>query len=296
MPADVAAIAAANGADSASSAGAAVTEQQRALAESLKRGERRAIWLGALAIRSSRYTELRALARALAQATGASFGELAEGGNAAGACLAGVLPHRGFGGAARLAPGRNARQMLEQPLPAYLLLHAEPWADADVPAALLTLEAAGCVVAVTAYASEQMRRVADVLLPAGTFAETSGSYVNLEGRWQSFSGAARPVGAARPAWKILRVCGNLLDLQGFDYQSSEQVRDELAARVSAAAAAALEVPESAAAAPAPAQASAAPAGMLDVPMYQIDPIVRRAGSLQRTRDGRAEPRRYGDAP
>ncbi|MGH8257660.1 MAG: molybdopterin-dependent oxidoreductase, partial [Steroidobacteraceae bacterium] len=200
------------------------------------------------------------------------------------------------GGAARLASGRNARQMLEQPLPAYLLLHTEPWADADAPAALQTLETAGCVVAVTAYASKQMKRVANVLLPAGTFAETSGSYVNLEGRWQSFGGAAQPVGAARPAWKILRVLGNLLDLQGFDYQSSEQVRDELSARVNAAATESAAAQSAAAVAAAPAGPGAAHTATLDVPMYQVDPVVRRAGSLQRTRDGRAEPQRYGDAP
>ncbi|HEX4025207.1 MAG TPA: NADH-quinone oxidoreductase subunit NuoG [Steroidobacteraceae bacterium] len=290
LPPQLAAIAASVGADTDA------TAQQRAIAESLGSGERRAIWLGALALRSSRYAQLYALALALAQATGASFGELAEGGNAAGAYLAGVLPHRGIGGTARLALGRTARQMLEQTLPAYLLLNTEPWADATAPAALRTLEGAGCVVAVTAYASEQMKQVADVLLPAGTFAETSGTYVNLEGRWQSQAAAARLLGTARPAWKILRVLGNQLDLPGFDYQSSEQVRDELSARLGAAAASASAV-NPAAAPPAGAQgaASAGQESVLDVPMYQVDGVVRRAASLQRTRDGRAEPQRYGDA-
>jgi NADH-quinone oxidoreductase subunit G len=292
-PALAAMVAAAGGA-------APVTVQQRAIAAALGSGQRRAVWLGALALRSGRYTQLRALARALAQATGASFGELAEGANAAGAYLAGVLPHRGIGGAARLAQGRDARQMLEQALPAYLLLNTEPWADAVAPAALDVLQAAGCVVAVTAYASEQMRRAANILLPAGTFAETSGTYVSLEGRWQSWGGAARPLGTARPAWKILRVLGNLLDLQGFDYQSSEQVRDELAARVNAATAAATAdaadaAGTAAADAGARALADAGDEAVFDVPMYQVDAIVRRAVSLQRTRDGRIELQRYGDA-
>src|SRR6185437_13980190 len=116
------------------------------------------------------------------------------------------------------------REMLEQKLPGYLLLHTEPWADAALPAALETLAAAEGVVAISPYASESMRRVARVMLPAGTFAETSGTYVNLERRWQSYGGAARPVGEARPAWKILRVLGNELELPQFEYQSSEQVR------------------------------------------------------------------------
>jgi NADH-quinone oxidoreductase subunit G len=267
--------------------GVAPTDEHRAIAATLKSGARRAIWLGALAARSSRYSELRALGRALAAASGASYGELAEGGNAAGAYLAGAVPHRAAAGAVRLEPGRSARQMLEQTLPGYLLLNTEPWADAALPGALATLGRARCVVAVGPYASEEMKRVAHILLPAGTFAETSGTYVNLEGRWQSQGGAARPLGVSRPAWKILRVLGNLLDLPGFDYQSSEQLRDELKSRLDAAAP------------PAPAAAgtlqAAATDAVLDLPMYQIDPVLRRAAPLLRTREGRSSMQLYGGA-
>jgi len=264
-----------------------ITPAHQAMAEALK-APRALIWLGALAIRGSTYAELRVLGRALAQVTGARLGELAEGGNAAGAYLAGMVPHRAAGGAARATPGRNAREMLEQTLPGYLLLNSEPWADAVLPAALSTLSASDAVVAITPYASEQMRRIARVMLPAGTFAETSGSYVSLEGRWQSHAGAARPLGDCRPGWKILRVLGNQLDLPQFEYQTSEQVRDELAARVEATSAVA------AAAAPsALARIEARTEPVLDLPMYQIDAIVRRALVLQRTRDGRAPLQRYG---
>jgi NADH-quinone oxidoreductase subunit G len=268
-------------------AGVAPTDEHRAIAETLKSGQRRAIWLGALAARGSRYSELRALARALALATGASFGELAEGGNAAGAYLAGALPHRSAGGAARARIGATARQMLEQTLPGYLLLNAEPWADAAMPEALATLARARCVVAVGAYASEEMKRCAHILLPAGTFAETSGTYVNLEGRWQSQGGAAKPLGSCRPAWKILRVLGNLLELPNFDYQSSDSVRDELKSRLEGA-------PQPQFDASGALQAAATEA-VVDVPMYQIDPVLRRAGPLLRTRDGRAAAQLYGGA-
>jgi NADH-quinone oxidoreductase subunit G len=230
---------------------------------------------------------LRVLARALASATGSNFGELAEGGNAAGAALAGVLPHRSVGGAARKSAGLNARQMLEQPLAAYLLLNTEPWSDAGRTAAAETLKRAKLVVAITAYASEEMKRVAHILLPAGTFAETSGTYVNLEGRWQSHAGAAKPLGAARPAWKILRVLGNELALTGFEYQSSDQVRDELKLRLESA-------PQPLFRGPLALQPLASEA-VVDVPMYQIDPVVRRAGALARTRDGMALAVSYGSA-
>jgi NADH-quinone oxidoreductase subunit G len=257
----------------------------RAIAATLKGGERRAIWLGALAARGSRYSELRALARALAAASGASFGELAEGGNAAGAYLAGAVPHRSAGGATRAIAGRTARQMLEQTMSGYLLLNVEPWADAVLPGALATLSRARCVVAVGAYASEEMRRAAKILLPAGTFAETSGTYVNLEGRWQSQGGAAKPLGVSRPAWKILRVLGNLLELAGFDYQSSDEVRDELKSR--------LEVARQPLFHAAGALQAAATEAVMDLPMYQIDPVLRRSAPLLRTREGRSSMQLYG---
>ncbi|HEX4377280.1 MAG TPA: NADH-quinone oxidoreductase subunit NuoG [Steroidobacteraceae bacterium] len=263
------------------------TDAHRAIADSLKSGERRAIWLGALALRSARYSELRLLARALASATGSAFGELAEGGNAAGAALAGVLPHRTAGGSPRPTAGLTARQMLEQPLAGYLLLNCEPWSDAVRPQALEVLQKAHCIVAVTAFASEEMKRVAHVLLPAGVFAETSGTYVNLEGRWQSQSGAARPFGASRPAWKILRVLGNQLELPNFEYQSSEQIRDELKGHLESAPQPMFREP--------PALQPGPSEPVIDVPMYQIDPVLRRAVALARTHDGRLPTVSYGGA-
>jgi NADH-quinone oxidoreductase subunit G len=272
--------------------GVSATPRHQGIAAALRDGTRRAIWLGALAARSAQYSALRALGRSLAAQTGALYGELAEGGNAAGGYLAGALPHRGPGGTPRAAQGLHARSMLEQPLAGYLLLHCEPWADAVLPAALDTLARAASVVAITSFASESMRRVAQVLLPAGTFAESSGTYVNLEGRWQSQAGAAQPVGAARPAWKILRVLGNLLALPGFEYQSSEQVRDELQALIAAAA---QPGPENAALAAAASEGAAMSQDetVPDVPMYQIDPVLRRAEALLRTRDGREPLALYG---
>ena len=258
--------------------GLTVSDAQRQIAASLQQGQR-SIWLGALALRHSAYADLRALARELARVTGSTLGELAEGANGAGAYLAGCVPHRVPGGALRATVGLNARQMLERPLAAYLLLGTEPWADGLQPQALATLKSAKFVGAIASYASAPMSEVAHVLLPAATFAESSGSYVNLEGRWQSFAGAAAPPGSARPAWKILRVLGNLLNLSNFDYQSSEQLRDELRALLDKAtpsvfldtfAASATTVVEA----------------LRDVPMYQLDPLLRRASSLQLTLAGR----------
>ena len=269
---------------------AQVAEQHRAAAAALASGEKRAVWLGALALRHPRFADLRALAAALAQVTGASLGVLAEGANAAGAYLAGAVPHREAGGkpvsSMGLSPGLTAADMLARPLKAYLLLGGvEPWIDSPGTDAARTLGQAELVVAVTPFATEALRKVAHVLLPVGTFAETSGTYVNLEGVWQSQTGAAAPVGESRPGWKILRVLGNLLGLSGFEYQSSEEVRTELATLVGAATAYA--APAYSGQHAVGQQAGSQPTqNVVDIPMYQIDALVRRAPSLQKTREGR----------
>ena len=154
-----------------------------------------------------------------------------EGGNAVGAALVGVLPHRGLGGRSIQAAGLNIADMFAARLKSYVMFGAiEPAYDVASSAALEALKAADCVVALSPYASA--KEFADVILPIGTFAETSGTYINLEGRWQSVPGAAAPVGEARPGWKVLRVLANLLNLPGFDYTSSDQITEEARRQIS----------------------------------------------------------------
>jgi NADH-quinone oxidoreductase subunit G len=267
--------------------GAKPSEAQRAIAQGLMAGEKRAIWLGALAGRHGAFADLRALAAGLAQLTGATLGRITEGGNAAGAYVAGAVPHREAGGAALAHPGLSAAEMLTNPLRAYLLVGGlEPSSDALEPESLRTLGKAEFVVAVTPYASEDMKAVAHVLLPMGTFAETSGTYVNCEGLWQSHAGAVAPLGEARPGWKVLRVLGNLMNLPGFDYQSSEDVLEQLRARCASLEATPYRGTH------APAAGALASAPLPDVAMYQTDAVVRRARSLQKTREARLAPVTY----
>ncbi|HET7811577.1 MAG TPA: NADH-quinone oxidoreductase subunit NuoG [Steroidobacteraceae bacterium] len=268
-------------------AGAQVNTAHRSIAAALKNGSKRAIWLGALALRHPAYADLRAVAAALAKATGATLGTLAEGGNAAGAYLAGAVPHRDAAGLKPGVTGKSARDMLAAPQKTYLLFGGtEPWADGIAGDALKALAGAPFVVAATPYADETLKSVAHVLLPISTFAETSGTYVNLEGLWQSFTGAAKPLGEARPGWKVLRVLGNLANLAQFDYQSSEEVREELRIRCA-------DVGAGSYAGSHQATVAATDARVADVPMYAVDAILRRAPSLQRTREGRTAPVVYG---
>ena len=257
-----------------------MNEQQRAIATQLIQGEKRLVLLGEIAQRDADYSTLRALAAALAEVTGAQLGYLPEGGNAVGASLAGVLPHRTVGGQKAPAIGLNVADMLAARLKAYVLVGAiEPDKDIAVPGTSDALKLAECVIALTPYAGA--KDYAHIILPIGTFAETSGTYVNLEGRWQSVPGAAKPVGEARPGWKVLRVLGNLLNLKNFDYESAEQVRDEVKAQIGNV------TPNNGFEGKGTVSRTATREHAMDVAIYSVDAIVRRATALQQTQDGLA---------
>jgi NADH-quinone oxidoreductase subunit G len=244
------------------------SEQAKAIAESLASGQRVAVLLGNAAVGSSHASVVAANASALAAAVNARFGFLTAGANTVGGYLAGATPGRG---------GLTAEQMLSDSLKAYIVLHAEPAFDADNGArAVQTLKAGGFKVALTSYRSAA-QEWADVMLPVAPFTETSGTFVNAEGRAQSFKGVAAPVGDTRPAWKVLRVLGNLLELPGFDDESSESVRDSvLASGVDGRLSNAISADVGLVAEPSGVQR------VTDVPIYRSDAIVRRAHALQQT--------------
>ncbi|MGB5412806.1 MAG: NADH-quinone oxidoreductase subunit NuoG [Woeseiaceae bacterium] len=265
-------------------AGIKASDEQKAVAESLAAADKALVLTGNIAGRHQAWSVVRALAAAICDLTGATLGYVSEGPNTAGADLAGVLPHRAQGGKKRKKPGLNAADMLNAGLDAVLLHNFEP--DADFLAtddAVAKLARQKFVVALTPYDSAAIREAADLLLPIGTFAETSGTYVNVAGLWQSFAGVASPVGEARPAWKVLRVLGNLVEADGFDYVTSEDVLAELKEQVGDIAmdnryknGKALAIPNG----------SDAPSGDIDVPLYSVDSVVRRARALQLTDEAR----------
>jgi NADH-quinone oxidoreductase subunit G len=264
---------------------AEVKDSHRAVIGALMNGTRRAVILGTLAQRHPAYSTLKALAAMLAQLCTASVGGITEGSNAAGAYLAGAVPHRESGGAPAATVGLSARAMLESQLKAYVLFGAvEPAADLAVePHAF---ESAELVVAVTTHLPESLRSCVHVVLPIGSFAETSGTYVNVEGRWQSWAGAAKLPGESRPGWKVLRVLANLLKVHGVDYVSSEEVREALKALCGArveASGSGLVAAGSPVSIPA---GSTAPGSWVDIPPYQSDALVRGSEPLSKTKDGR----------
>ena len=248
------------------------TETDRAIAKSLLGGEHKAILLGNAAAHHEKASSLLALAQWIGEHTGATVGYLGEAANSVGAQLVRAVPGQG---------GQNASQMLRGGLKAAVLLGVEPGLDSAAGGQGLV----GAEMVVTLSAFKTNMDVSDVLLPIAPFTETSGSFVNTEGRLQSFHAVVRPLGEARPAWKVLRVLGNLLGLGGFDADSSQAV---LAAALPGVRVG--EVVDSACLSNAVSVNIDTQRATLEpcvAPIYQLDGLVRRASSLQLTADARA---------
>lgn len=265
-----AAVAAETGASSP--VNAEVSDAHRAVAKSLLGGEHKAILLGNAAAHHGQASSLLSLANWIAQQTGASVGYLTEAANTVGAQLVNAVPGQG---------GLNAGQMLGGALKAVILLNTEPAHDSAAGAK--GLASAGMVVTLSPFKTNL--DVSDVLLPIAPFTETSGSFVNAEGRLQGFHAVVRPLGDTRPAWKVLRVLGNLLDLPGFDADSSQAVLAAALPGVTAGNlvdAARLSNAGSATVDTTPAKVAPCVASI-----YQLDGLVRRSTALQLTADARA---------
>ena len=250
-------------------AGNANNPQAQAIAKSLHSGDRKAILLGNAAAHHAKASSLLALANWIAAQTGATVGYLGEAANTVGAQVVGAVPSHG---------GQNAAQMARGGLKAALLLHTEPHADmAHGAAAVQALEKAEMVVTLSAFKTNMA--FSDVLLPIAPFTETAGTFINTEGRAQSFHGVVKPLGETRPAWKVLRVLGSMLQVPGFELETIEEVRAkaipaDITSRLSNACDVAIDLT------PATEKPEVAS-------IYQLDSLVRRAPSLQLTADAKA---------
>ena len=205
------------------------SKKAKAVAEILASTKKSAIFLGEHALHHKEASKIRAWVDFISRKTKSTVGLLTEGANSAGAWLAGAVPHRLPGGKPTNLSGLNARAMLmSDPLKAYFLLNIEPEFDCTYPVkALQALEQAELVVSLTTFATPAMESYADILLPIAPFSESSGTYVNVEGRWQSFSPASTPKKDSQPAWKVLRILGNYFDLPGFSYKTIKEISREI---------------------------------------------------------------------
>lgn len=266
-----AAVAESTGATAPAGTNGAESDAAKSIAASLLGGERKAILLGNAAAHHAQASTLLGLANWIGSQTGASVGFLTEAANTVGAQVVGAMPKAG---------GLNAGQMLAGGLKAALLLNTEPVFDSAAgTAADEGLAHAQMVVTLSPFKANL--EFSDVLLPIAPFTETPGTFVNAEGRVQSFHAVVKPLGEARPAWKVLRVLANLLGLSGFAFESTSEVLADaglpgqtLTDKLSNATSAPV------------ARGVAAEAAPVVASIYQLDSIVRRAPSLQLTADAR----------
>jgi len=255
--------------------------QHQKIADSLINAEKAVVILGSLAQNLPDFGAIRMLASYISEQTGAVLGYLTAGANSSGAFLAGAVPHKSASGETTVN-GLAVQQMLEQPLNGYLLSGVEAELDIENPVQAIGALKSAFVVSMTSYVTDSMKEYADVLLPMSVQNETSGTYVNIEGTWQSFKGIAKINGLAKPGWKILRVMGNLFDLSGFDYISSEEIKDELAQKVADQTlntAMEWQCPQE------PQSFTGKIQRVGDLPIYAVDATTRRAQALQDTKDG-----------
>jgi len=259
-------------------------ENAQQIADFLKNGQNKTLLVGQFVQNHSQAAVLRSLISEIGKLSGAKIGYLAESGNATGAYLMGVLPHRTAGGKASENKGLDAQQMLADGVKGYILLGLEPELDSrDGATALATLQKAQFVVSLSAFKTPAMLDYADVLLPMALFPETSGTYINGEGRWQAFNGAVSPAGESRPAWKILRVLANMLQVDGFNYDSTDDIRREIGTFLP-------ETPlaDNTQCNPLPATFEIPTSNDLqritEMPIYTVDAMVRRSDVLQKTHD------------
>jgi NADH-quinone oxidoreductase subunit G len=262
-----------------------VSPEAKQIAESLVSGKDVAVLLGNFAQQHAKAAMLNSLAQQLATLLGGRFGFLGEAANSVGGYVAAAVPG---------TEGLDATRMLAEPRKAYLVLGAEPELDcADGHQAMAAFKQADSVVVLSPFKSAAALEYADAILPISPFTETSGTFVNAEGRVQSFQAVNCPLGETRPAWKALRVLGNLLKLDGFDQDNSEAVREEA---LGVEKGALLDRLDSAISGVSVDLAVGNGLERLaDVPVYFADPLVRRASSLQRTRDAVAPTARMNAA-
>jgi NADH-quinone oxidoreductase subunit G len=251
------------------------TDNARAIAQSLLRGERKAVLLGNAAAHHPNAESLLRLALWIGEHTGATVGFLTEAANTVGAQLVRAMPAEG---------ALNAQQMLAGQAKAVLLLNTEPeWDTAAGKAALDGLRQAEMVVTLSPFKANM--DISDVLLPIAPFTETSGSFVNAEGRLQSFHAVVKPLAETRPAWKVLRVLGNILKLPGFDFESSQDILAQLPWAQGVAHGQVVGTGLSNAS-DAPVRLEVSQTEPVVASIYQLDGLVRRATSLQLTADAR----------
>lgn len=269
--------------------GVKVNEDAQKIAAVLNNGNKKQIILGAIAQMHPQAAQIMALGNLIAKIIGGTCGCFSDGANAAGAWLSGCVPHRVANGIASDAEGSNALEMLQAPMKCYILYGIEPEFDSILGiVALENIKQADFVIAISSYQSDALLEIADVILPLAQFTEYAGSMININGTLQAFNASVEPYGESRPGWKIIRVLGNLLDKRGFEHNSIDEVRAEISANIEFASA--MPKWQDQKIQPIVFNQSKDLLRLGPISLYAVDSLVRRAKSLQATRDAHNAPK------
>ena len=254
------------------------TALEQTIAMQLANAVQATIFVGALANHHPQAAKIRALTHLVAQLSNSHIIVLPEA-NAKAVSLAGAMPEQSnTNGDENVKIALNSQQVWQQCLSAYVLFGIEPeWDVADPAQAQHALQNASFVLSMNSYVTDSMLAYADVILPIASFAETSGTFIGVDGQWQSFTGAVAPKGESRPGWKVLRVLANLANISGIDFVSSQDVREEIKdhLNLNSSKASPFYIPEDL-------LFDMALMAISEVPMYQLDGLVRRSEALQQT--------------
>jgi NADH-quinone oxidoreductase subunit G len=191
------------------------SNEAKRIAKSLLSNKSRAIFLGNQILHLDDGDNIKLVAMHIAQAVGATFG-----------LIPGYANSVGLNELNLNTDNISADKILSQSKEAYIMMNFDPLYDYHSPKKINSaLKKAKFNLAISPYISDSFKEF-DVVLPMTPFTETSGTFINMEKTIQSFSAVTPPVGQSRPGWKILRVLANFLQLEGFSYDSSEEVKTD----------------------------------------------------------------------
>jgi len=264
-----------------------VSDDHKQCIKELKDAEKSVVMLGSMAQSMPHYAAMRMLASWIAKTTGSTLSYLTPGANSSGAFLSGLLPHRTADN--NSSDGLNTQAMLAEGLKAYILYGIEPDLDIDNPVqANKALSNAEFVVSLSCYETDAIKSYSNVILPIAAMTESSGTLINIDGHCQNFNAVSKAAGHSKPGWKVLRVMGNLFNLSGFDYQSSEEVNNEFKSTLNGGSVNELNTlcewscPENSSAQGHDIQRIA------ELAIYKVDGVTRRSTALQKTQDGQVD--------
>ncbi|NQY26704.1 MAG: NADH-quinone oxidoreductase subunit G [Piscirickettsiaceae bacterium] len=251
--------------------------QEQNIAMRISNSKKSTLFLGALAKNHPQASKIKALTHFIAELTNSTMIVLATA-NSNASEIAGAMPNQAVAHQKEKSTGLDAQQVWQQSLRSYILMGVEPELDcADPVQAMASLQQASFVVSMNSYVTDKILAYSDVILPIASFAETSGTFVGIDGQWQSFNGAVAAKGDSRPGWKVLRVLANVAKLTNFDYVSSQDVRDEVQDQINLASSNEKTnfIPENL-------ESNSDLMLISEVPAYQCDAVTRRSEALQRT--------------